>query len=260
MHVASGRECNPPRDTGRIPQFGVIFLLIVRAVRIIHADLQDSRTLKRHGVLGIVLTEAAYIGLFAGLPVVGRLLDVSIDRNAQQPGLRFAPARLRSQAKSGECQSMLGKADNSGDRSAARRRHRAGARLRHSRATDVRRDDRRRLCADRAAHAARAGAVPAGAVRVRQWRRRHGGGARVHAERELDPGGIPQGRLRGRLDALSRRGRLRLRQDRQAGRGQAPAPAAAQPRAAGIRGRHRDRQNHEDAAVHRIRRGSATWA
>jgi hypothetical protein len=49
-----------------IPQFGVIFLLVVRAVRIIHADLHDGRTLKKHGVLGIVLTEAAYIGLFAG--------------------------------------------------------------------------------------------------------------------------------------------------------------------------------------------------
>ena len=49
-----------------VPQWGVIFLLIVRAVRIIHADLQDSRTLKKHGVLGIVLTEAAYIGLFVG--------------------------------------------------------------------------------------------------------------------------------------------------------------------------------------------------
>ena len=49
-----------------IPQFGVIFLLIVRALRIIHADLQDSRTYKKHGVLGIVLTEAAYVGLFAG--------------------------------------------------------------------------------------------------------------------------------------------------------------------------------------------------
>jgi hypothetical protein len=29
-----------------VPQWGVIFLLVVRAVRIIHADLQDSRTLK----------------------------------------------------------------------------------------------------------------------------------------------------------------------------------------------------------------------
>jgi hypothetical protein len=38
----------------------------VRSVRIIHADLTDSRTLKKHGVLGVVLTEAAYVGLFAG--------------------------------------------------------------------------------------------------------------------------------------------------------------------------------------------------
>jgi hypothetical protein len=50
-----------------IPQYGVIFLLIVRAVRIIHADLQDSRSLKKHGVLGIVLTEAIYVALFVGL-------------------------------------------------------------------------------------------------------------------------------------------------------------------------------------------------
>ena len=49
-----------------IPQYGVIFLLIVRAVRIIHADLQHSRTLKKHGVFGIVLTEATYVGLFIG--------------------------------------------------------------------------------------------------------------------------------------------------------------------------------------------------
>jgi hypothetical protein len=49
-----------------IPQWGVIFLLIVRAARIIHVDLQDSRTLKKHGVLDIVLTEAAYVGLFVG--------------------------------------------------------------------------------------------------------------------------------------------------------------------------------------------------
>ena len=76
--------------------------------------------------------------------------------------------------------------------------------------------DRRRLRADRPAHATWAGAVSAGAVCVRQWRRRHGGGARVHPERELDAGGIPQGRLCGRMAALSRRGRLRLRQDRQA--------------------------------------------
>jgi hypothetical protein len=49
-----------------IPQFGVIFLLVVRAMRVIYADLQDSGARKQHGVLGIVLTEAAYIGLFAG--------------------------------------------------------------------------------------------------------------------------------------------------------------------------------------------------
>jgi hypothetical protein len=49
-----------------IPQYGVIFLLIVRAVRIMHTDLQDSRALKKHGVLGIVLTEATYVGLFVG--------------------------------------------------------------------------------------------------------------------------------------------------------------------------------------------------
>ena len=61
-----------------VPQWGVIFLLLVRAVRIVHADLQDSRTLKKHGVLGIVLTEAAYVGLFAGFPLVGRLLDIPI--------------------------------------------------------------------------------------------------------------------------------------------------------------------------------------
>jgi hypothetical protein len=49
-----------------IPQFGVIFLLIVRAAGVIRADLQDSRTVKRYGVFGIVLTEAAYVGLFVG--------------------------------------------------------------------------------------------------------------------------------------------------------------------------------------------------
>jgi hypothetical protein len=49
-----------------IPQLGVIFLLIVRAARIIHTDLQDGRTLRKHGVLGIVLTEATYVGLFIG--------------------------------------------------------------------------------------------------------------------------------------------------------------------------------------------------
>jgi hypothetical protein len=52
--------------TANIPQFGVIFLLIVRAVRVIHADLQDGRTLKKHGVVGILLTEVAYVALFAG--------------------------------------------------------------------------------------------------------------------------------------------------------------------------------------------------
>ena len=49
-----------------VPQWGVIFLLLVRSVRIIHADLTDSRTLKKHGVLGVVLTEAVYVGLFVG--------------------------------------------------------------------------------------------------------------------------------------------------------------------------------------------------
>jgi hypothetical protein len=47
-----------------VPQFGVIFLLLVRAVRIVHADLQDSRTFRRYGVIGILATEAAYVGLF----------------------------------------------------------------------------------------------------------------------------------------------------------------------------------------------------
>ena len=177
---------------------------------------------------------------------------------------RSARIALRREAATitGKVRGVLnaGKSRRGGDRSATRRHHRAGARLRHSRPIDVCRDDRRRLFADRAAHAARAGAVSAGAVRVRQWRRRHGGGARVHAERELDAGAIPQGRLRRRLDALSRRGRLRLRQGRPAGGGQAPAPAAPQSRAARIRGRHRDRQIHEDAAVHRCPTGSAIWA
>jgi hypothetical protein len=50
-----------------VPQWGVIFLLLVRAARVIHADLQDGRTLKKHGVIAIVLTEAAYVGLFVGL-------------------------------------------------------------------------------------------------------------------------------------------------------------------------------------------------
>lgn len=49
------------------PQFGVIFLLVVRAAGVIRADLHDSRTVKRYGVLGILLTEAAYVGLFVGL-------------------------------------------------------------------------------------------------------------------------------------------------------------------------------------------------
>jgi hypothetical protein len=49
-----------------VPQWGVIFLLAVRAARIIHADLRDTHTVKKHGVLGVVLTEAAYVGLFAG--------------------------------------------------------------------------------------------------------------------------------------------------------------------------------------------------
>jgi hypothetical protein len=53
--------------TANIPQFGVIFLLIVRAGRVIHADLQDGRTLKKHGVVGILLTEVAYVALFAGV-------------------------------------------------------------------------------------------------------------------------------------------------------------------------------------------------
>jgi hypothetical protein len=52
--------------TANLPQYGVIFLLIVRAVRVIHADLQDGRALKKHGIFGILLTEAAYVGLFVG--------------------------------------------------------------------------------------------------------------------------------------------------------------------------------------------------
>ena len=52
--------------TANLPQYGVIFLLIVRAVRVIHADLQDGRTLKKHGIFGILLTEVAYVGLFVG--------------------------------------------------------------------------------------------------------------------------------------------------------------------------------------------------
>ena len=42
-------------------------ILVVRAARIIHTDLQDSRTLKKHGVIGIVLTEATYVSLFVVL-------------------------------------------------------------------------------------------------------------------------------------------------------------------------------------------------
>jgi hypothetical protein len=40
--------------------------LIVRAAGVIRADLQDSRTVKRYGILGILLTETAYVALFVG--------------------------------------------------------------------------------------------------------------------------------------------------------------------------------------------------
>lgn len=52
--------------TANLPQYGVIFLLIVRAVRVIYADLRDGRAMKKHGILGILLTEAAYVGLLVG--------------------------------------------------------------------------------------------------------------------------------------------------------------------------------------------------
>lgn len=58
-------------------------------------------------------------------------------------------------------------------------------------------------------------------------------------------------RLCGRLAALPRRGRLRLRQDRPVDRRQAAAPAASQPRPARIRGRDRHRRLREDLAVRR---------
>jgi hypothetical protein len=50
-----------------IPQWGVIFLLAVRSARIVYSDLRDSHARATHGVLGVVLTEAAYVGLFAAL-------------------------------------------------------------------------------------------------------------------------------------------------------------------------------------------------
>jgi hypothetical protein len=48
-----------------VPQWGVIFLLVVRSARVIYADLRDHHTVEKHGVLGVILTEAAYVGLFA---------------------------------------------------------------------------------------------------------------------------------------------------------------------------------------------------
>src|SRR5215831_15519237 len=65
-----------------------------------------------------------------------------------------------------------------------------GARLRYSGAADVRRDDRRRVRTDRSARAEGARAVSTGDVRLRQWRRRHGYGARFHPEPELDAGAV----------------------------------------------------------------------
>jgi hypothetical protein len=50
-----------------VPQWGVIFLLAIRSARVIYADLKDRRARKAHGVLGVVLTEAAYMGLLVGL-------------------------------------------------------------------------------------------------------------------------------------------------------------------------------------------------
>ncbi|MPZ37407.1 MAG: hypothetical protein GEU95_04965 [Rhizobiales bacterium] len=50
-----------------VPQWGVIFLLAIRSARVIYADLRDSHARKTHGVLGVVLTEAAYVGLLAEL-------------------------------------------------------------------------------------------------------------------------------------------------------------------------------------------------
>jgi hypothetical protein len=50
-----------------IPQWGVIFLLAIRSARVIYADLKDSHAREAHGVLGVMLTEAAYVGLLVGL-------------------------------------------------------------------------------------------------------------------------------------------------------------------------------------------------
>jgi len=52
---------------GQYPPVGRDLLLAVRSARIIYADLRDSHARATHGVLGVVLTEAAYVGLFAGL-------------------------------------------------------------------------------------------------------------------------------------------------------------------------------------------------
>jgi hypothetical protein len=50
-----------------VPQWGVIFLLAIRSARVIHADLKDPHARKTHGALGVIMTEACYVGLLVGL-------------------------------------------------------------------------------------------------------------------------------------------------------------------------------------------------
>ena len=49
-----------------VAQCAVIFLIVVRTAAVIRADMASRATVRKHGYLSIILTEAVYVGLFVG--------------------------------------------------------------------------------------------------------------------------------------------------------------------------------------------------
>jgi hypothetical protein len=61
-----GRNGVPAMTLKFVAQCAVIFLLVVRTAAVIRADMASRATVKKHGYLSILLTEAVYVGLFVG--------------------------------------------------------------------------------------------------------------------------------------------------------------------------------------------------
>src|SRR6185295_965876 len=105
------------------------------------------------------------------------------------------------------------------------------------------RDERRHLLADRDDEAGGQRPVPARRPCAHERRRRHPMAARVAAVRKLDAGAAGEGRLRGGVDALPRRGEQLLRPGAEGN--VAAGTAVVQPRPARIRRRDHDHQVRE---------------